>query len=131
MTLEARIAVIVPAREATTTLPACLDALMGSSRKPDEIIIFDDGLNSNIGEFAKADLVSIVHNGGVRAGATRGRNLAARRTSADILAFVDADVVVEKEALGRLVAALESEAWVAAAFGCYDEAPRGTRLAGL
>jgi GT2 family glycosyltransferase len=64
-------------------------------------------------------------------GAPRARNLAARQAAADILAFVDADVVVEKRALGRLVAALESRPEIAAAFGCYDEAPRARRLAGL
>jgi cellulose synthase/poly-beta-1,6-N-acetylglucosamine synthase-like glycosyltransferase len=59
----------------------------------------------------------------LRVGATRGRNLAARQASADILAFVDADVIVEKEALGRLVGTLDSEPEIAAAFGCYDDAP--------
>ena len=131
MRSKTRIVAIVPARNATTTLPACLDALMNSSCKPDEIIIFDDGLNPNIGEFAKADLISIVHNDGVQMGVAGARNLAARQASADILAFVDADVIVEKEALGRLVAALGSEIEVAAAFGCYDNAPPGKRLAGL
>jgi glycosyltransferase involved in cell wall biosynthesis len=113
------------------TLPACIDALLNSSRKVDEIIIFDDGLNPGIGKLAKRDLISVVNNNGMRTGQTRGRNLAARYASSDILAFVDADVVVEKEALARLVAALGSEADVVASFGSYDAAPPGTRLAGI
>jgi glycosyltransferase involved in cell wall biosynthesis len=126
-----RIAVIVPARNAMATLPACVDALICSFRRVDQIIIFDDGLNPSVGKFSKTDPISIVSNNGERAGATRARNLAARQASADILAFVDADVVVEKEALGRLVAALESGPEIAAAFGCYDDAPSARRLAGL
>jgi GT2 family glycosyltransferase len=126
-----RIAVIVPARNAMATLPACLDALMGSSCKPDEIIIFDDGLNPNIGDLKKTNPVTIVSNDGVRVGDIRARNLAARQAAADILAFVDADVVVEKEALGRLVAGLGSDPEISATFGCYDDAPRVTRLAAL
>jgi glycosyltransferase involved in cell wall biosynthesis len=131
MRSKARIAVIVPARDAMATLPACLDALMNSSCKPDEIIVFDDGLNFNIGKLAKPGLIKIVANDGKRAGPTRGRNLAARQASADIFAFVDADVVVEKEALSRLVATLGSDPEVTAAFGCYDQAPPGARVAGL
>ena len=125
MKSKPRIAVIVPARNAMATLPACVDALMCSFCGADQIIIFDDGLNPGIGEFSKTDPISIVSNDGERVGATRvrnamrARNLAARQASADILAFVDADVVVEKEALGRLVAALESGPEIAAAFGCY------------
>jgi GT2 family glycosyltransferase len=131
MRSKARIAVIVPARDAMTTLPDCLDALMSSSCKPDEIIIFDDGLNPSIGQLARPGLISIVSNDGVQTGAPRGRNLAARQASADIFAFVDADVVVEKEALSRLVATLGSDPEVTAAFGCYDQAPPGARVAGL
>ena len=137
MKSKPRIAVIVPARNAMATLPACVGALMCSFCGADQIIIFDDGLNPGIGEFSKTDPISIVSNDGERVGATRvrnamrARNLAARQASADILAFVDADVVVEKEALGRLVAALESGPEIAAAFGCYDDAPRVRRLAAL
>jgi GT2 family glycosyltransferase len=131
MSLNQRIAVIMPARDAMATLPACLDALTKSSRKPDEIVIFDDGLNCNIGEYSKADGISIISNDGVQAGAATGRNIAARHTTADILAFVDADVVVEREALGRLIAVLESEPNVMAAFGSYDDAPPVKRLAAL
>lgn len=131
MKSKPRIAVIVPARNAMATLPTCVDALMCSFPGADQIILFDDGLNPNIGEFSKTDPILIVSNDGVLVGATRARNLAARQASADFLAFVDADVVVEKEALGRLVAALESGPEIAAAFGCYDDAPRARRLAGL
>ena len=131
MTSQPRITVIVPARNAMTTLPACVGALRGSSCKPDQIIIFDDGLNSNISDIAKNDTVSVVRNGGVRVGPASARNFAARQANTDILAFVDADVVVEKQALARLVAVLESEPEIAAAFGCYNPAPRSRRLAGL
>jgi len=131
MKSKPRIAVIVPARNAMTTLPACVDALLRSSRRPDQIIIFDDGVNPEIGQFSKTHPISIVSNGKVLVGATKARNLAARQASADILVFVDADVVVQREALSILVATLESGPEFAAAFGCYDDAPRGKRLAGL
>ena len=66
MRSKARIAVVVPARDAMATLPACLDALMNSSCKPDEIIVFDDGLNFNIGKLAKPGLIKIVASDGKR-----------------------------------------------------------------
>jgi cellulose synthase/poly-beta-1,6-N-acetylglucosamine synthase-like glycosyltransferase len=131
MSAEVRVAVMVPARNAMATLPACLEALMGSSCKPDQIVVYDDGLNPNIGALAKPGLISIVSNDGVRVGRARARNLAARQATAEILAFVDADVVVGKDALGRLVAAVGSEPGIVAAFGCYDQAPRVKRLVGL
>ena len=131
MSSKPRISVIVPARSAAATLPACLDALVNSQCRPDEIIVYDDGDNGPLNEYAARDLISIIPGDGERLGRSRGRNLAARRACGEILAFVDADVVVDKEALGRLVAVLACEPGVSAAFGCYDQTPRVKRLAAV
>jgi len=130
-TSRGRFAVIVPARNAAATLPSCLRAIMDSTRKPDELILFDDGLTPNILDIAKDYGARVISNQGTRAGAARGRNLASRESTADIFVFVDADVIAEKDALRRLLVELESDPQIVATFGSYDQYPRVQRQAAL
>jgi hypothetical protein len=94
-----RLSVIVPATAAAPTLPRCLAALEAAG--PDELLVADKP-----------------------AGATPAlaRNLAAERASGDVLVFVDADVVVHRDALDRIRARLRDPS-LDAVFGSYDDAP--------
>lgn len=96
------LAVIVPATDRPQTLERCLAALRASSQPADEIVV--------VGE-------------PVGAGPAAARNLGAERTSAELLAFVDADVEVDREALARARAAFDADPGLAALFGSYDDAP--------
>jgi GT2 family glycosyltransferase len=51
------------------------------------------------------------------------RTRAAEQASGDLLVFVDSDVVVRPDALGRLAALFLSDSTIGAAFGAYDEEP--------
>ncbi|MEX0644953.1 MAG: glycosyltransferase family 2 protein, partial [Parvularculaceae bacterium] len=64
-------------------------------------------------------------------GPAHGRNEGARAVTAEILVFVDADVVLETDAIARLEEALLGDASVSAVFGSYNRAPRAKRLSGL
>ncbi len=125
------LAVIIPAYNAEATLEACLRGLAASVRRPDEIILFNDG--STDGTVALAERYGArVITGEKRAqGPAIGRNVAAHDTDADILVFVDADVEVRPESIGMLEAALKSAPDIAAAFGSYDDAPQSRRIAAL
>jgi hypothetical protein len=94
-----RLSAIVPATVPAPTLPRCLVAL----------------------EFAGADEILVADT---PAGATPAlaRNLAVERATGDVLVFVDADVVVNANALARIRERLRDPA-LDAVFGSYDDAP--------
>jgi hypothetical protein len=96
-----RLAVIVPATNAPATLAACLEAVHAAHDPPDELIVFSD---------VAAPSPASARNAGVR------------RSTADILVFVDADVTIDPDALTRIRAAFEDDE-LAAVFGSYDDDP--------
>jgi GT2 family glycosyltransferase len=75
--------------------------------------------------------VKIISNSGPPVGPAKGRNAAARQTDCEILVFVDADVLVAKDAFQILLAELAGDRRILAAFGSYDQYPRVTRRAAL
>jgi len=125
-----RLAVVIPAYNAEATLRDCLDALRRSARRPDEIILFDDGSTDDTARIARAFGVLVVREGAPKKGPAAGRNIGAAASTASILVFVDSDVAVHPEALGRLEASLASGE-ADASFGSYDDRPKSRRLAAL
>jgi GT2 family glycosyltransferase len=123
-----RIGVIVPFHRNLGQLEQCLGAIrsaagvMPSRTVLAEMLVVADG--------AVDDPLTVASKWGARVLAIAGpRGPAAARTegaatmSCDVLVFVDTDVVVEKEAIGRLARLFVAEPDLAAAFGAYDEAP--------
>jgi hypothetical protein len=94
-----RLSVIVPATVEAPTLPRCLAAVEAAG--PDEVLVANEP-----------------------AGATPAlaRNRAAERATGDVLVFVDADVLVHRDALDRIRARLRDPS-LDAVFGSYDAAP--------
>jgi hypothetical protein len=56
-------------------------------------------------------------------GPAAARNEGAARATGDVLVFVDADVVVHADALGRIRRAFDTDPHLAALFGSYDDEP--------
>jgi glycosyltransferase involved in cell wall biosynthesis len=87
------VSVIIPARQAASTIGRTLSAL--SAQQLDqafEVIVVDDGSTDETAAIAERHmpLVSVIHNGRSRgAGAARNRGVAAARAS--VIAFTDAD----------------------------------------
>lgn len=126
-----KLAVIIPAYNAAATLGRCLAAVAASTRRPDEIILFDDGSTDETPAIARRFGVRILTNEGLPLGPAVGRNRAARASEADILIFIDADVVIHDDALALLEEAVSDDPSIAAAFGSYDRSPPVRRLAAL
>ena len=124
------LAVIIPAYNAAATLPDCLAALARSERRPDEIILFDDGSTDETAAIARVAGARVLNNGKSQQGPAVGRNIGAAVSTASTIAFVDADVSVHPEALGRLEAPLLSGE-AAASFGSYDDHPKCRRVTAL
>lgn len=102
-------AVIVPVHNDARTLKLSLESILPSIREHGwQLIVVDDLSPDNSSEIAEhfgARVIRLKENRGV-AGA---RNAGADATDANILVFVDADIVVAPETLPKLVNALEEE----------------------
>lgn len=94
--------IVVPATDSPPTLGRCLAALRASDDPPDEVVVVD---------------------GPPSLSAAEARNVGVGRTSADVVVFVDADVAVHPDALGRLRQAFAADPGLAAMHGSYDDSP--------
>lgn len=102
------LSVIIPARNEAASLPRLLESLKAQTLMPDEIIVVNDDSSDGTAEIARRYGVKVIDNTRVPAGWT-GKNWAIwtgyRASTGDLLAFVDADVRLEPEALASVAAA--------------------------
>jgi glycosyltransferase involved in cell wall biosynthesis len=124
-----RLSVIIPARNAATSLPHCLGALAASTRPPDEIIVVDNGSTDGTGDLARQHGACVIHLDGPPRGAGPVRNQGAGMAQGDVLVFVDSDVAVHSDALARFEQVLAGHPEIAAVFGSYDDRPPSPGLA--
>jgi glycosyltransferase involved in cell wall biosynthesis len=118
-----RLSVIVPAYNGGTALTECLDALRASVGPEHEVLLVDDASTDDTAARAEARglrVIRLARNGGPAA----ARNEGARQARGDVLLFVDADVVLAPDAIGRVTRTLLADASVSAIFGSYDAHPR-------
>lgn len=95
------LSLVIPATR-TATLDRCLAAVRAAADPPEEVIVID----------APA--------GG---GPAAARNVGACRARHDLVAFIDADVLVHRDAFTRIRAAFAEDPGLTAVFGSYDDAP--------
>lgn len=115
------LSVVIPARDAAATLPACFDALAGLPA-PHELILVDDGSRDATGRVAEEAGARVVRHP-VPRGPAAARNTGAGAASGDLLLFLDADVRVHADTIERIVERFERDAELAALFGSYDDSP--------
>ena len=96
------LSVIVPATDDPDTLDRCRAALASSTDPADEVIVVD---------------------GPAHLSASAARNRGAQQAVGDIVVFVDADVEVHHDALGRIRAAFADDPHLTAVHGSYDDTP--------
>lgn len=94
--------VVVPATDNPPTLQRCLGALAAAKDGPDELIVVDRAPDSGFAAARRAG-VAAAHG--------------------DVIAFVDSDVLVHRDALARLRSAFDDDPSLAAVVGSYDDAP--------
>ncbi|GGY44555.1 glycosyltransferase family 2 protein [Parvularcula lutaonensis] len=126
---ERDFSVVIPAKDAAHMLPQVLDAVTASRPAPKEVILYDDGSSDDTGALAEARGVRVIRNNGQSFGPGVGRNRAVETVTTPYVVFVDADVVVEPDACGRLVDAMAEGDNVAAAFGAYGVFQAGSNIA--
>jgi len=117
-----KIAALIPARNAGWCIQSSLVALLAAGFDRADVIVVDDGSTDDTAALASAYKVKVItlpRSGG----AAKARNIAAAQTNADILFFVDADVVVAPDVLARLFKRFILQPEIDAVFGSYDNAP--------
>ena len=117
-----RLSVIIPARNASWCIEACLEGLARAGFALEDVIVVDDGSTDATAVLAK-QYGAVVLSSPVGSGAAAARNRGADAARGDILFFVDADVVVHGDVRSRLVAFFGANPKVDAVFGSYDDAP--------
>jgi GT2 family glycosyltransferase len=121
------ISVIIPVHNGGSDFRRCLSSLTEAIPPLDEIIVVADGDTDGSSHLAEAFTSSVLiiptPNGPARA-----RNLGARSAQGDILFFVDADVAVPPDLIGRIVAHFRADPDLAALFGSYDDEPSETNF---
>ena len=111
------VSVIIPAKNVAPALPACLTSVAASHYRHLEVIVVSDASSDATDEIARAHGVRVVRNETSR-GAAYARNVGASISSGEVLFFVDADVVLNPDAISIAVESLQSGR-ADAVFGCY------------
>lgn len=107
-----RVSILVPARNEEGAIGNCLRALLGQQHPAVEILVLDDRSTDRTAAIVRAvggDAVTLIEGTDLPEGWT-GKNWAchqlAERARGDILCFVDADTILEPEAVSSVVTML-------------------------
>ncbi len=97
------VSVIVPVRDGESTIADCLDSILAADYPPDrrEILVIDNGSSDGTAALIRARPVRYLHES--KPGVSNARNHGIAESRGEILAFVDADCLVEPQWLTELV----------------------------
>lgn len=120
-TVRPTISVVVPAYNAAATLPECLRRLLVNPDPSCQVIVVDDCSTDDTAAIAArcgARVVQLAE----QSGAAVARNVGAAHATADILFFVDADVMVAPDTVEHVIRLLGDRPEISAVFGSYTAA---------
>ena len=120
-----RLSVVVPAHDAASSISHALGAILASDLPGHdlELIVVDDASTDMTAAIARKSTDRVVQLRGEPRGPAFARNRGFEAASADIIAFVDADVCVHPDALRRCIGHFRDDPSLAAVFGSYDDRP--------
>jgi O-antigen biosynthesis protein len=96
-----KVSVVVAAYNAATTLGPCLDSLSQLDYPDFEVIVVDDGSSDRTAEIARAAHVKLLRR--EHQGLAAARNAGVEAARGEIVAFIDADAVADRDWLYHLV----------------------------
>lgn len=102
----ARVAVVVCTRDRGQALARCLRGLVLLQPMPDEIIVVDNAPHDEAARLCVEQFPHVRYVREPRAGLSRARNAGVRASSADIIAFTDDDVEVNRNWIAVLLGAM-------------------------
>ncbi len=115
-----RVSVIIPVYNAIGSLGQCLDALQRSHLTDYELIVVDDHSTDGSDQIARERCGRFVRLDRNR-GAATARNRGVQLAQAELLFFLDADVLIEPDTLDRIMHVFTQQPDVAATFCSYQD----------
>src|SRR6186997_690195 len=124
------LSVIVAVRNGAETLVRVLTAVLSSNLPRDtyELIVVDDSSSDGSAELAARYADTIVRLTGRKSGAAYARNRGAEIAQAEVLAFIDADAMVQPDTLQQLLRTLSDHPTVDVVSVGHDEACEPSNL---
>lgn len=102
------ISIVIPAYNSEKTIGECLSSLLNQTKKPDEIIVVDDGSEDRtkdiVRKFKNVILLEQKHKGPAVA-----RNIGAKRAKGEILLFTDSDCMPNKDWVSEMTKPFENK----------------------
>lgn len=115
------VSVILPVHNASRLLGRVLADLSASRVSPYEILVVDDGSTDGSGQQAEALGYTVLRTQ-ERSGPGPARNLGAKAATGEVLFFLDADVCIYPDTVGRVAGAF-ADPTLDALIGSYDDCP--------
>ncbi len=105
-----KLSVIVPVYNEERYIERCLESIGNQTRRPEEVIVVDDGSKDNSKfKIQSAKLrYKFIFLEQEHQGPAAARNLGASKASGEILVFLDADMVYDKDFLKEMVKPIET-----------------------
>lgn len=122
------IALVIPVHAGCDTFRRCMAAVARLCPAPAEVVVVVDGPDLGEGRVARTCGARVLWTG-ERAGPAAARNLGVSATSADVVFFIDADVLVPPDAVAVVAAYFAAHPAVHAAIGSYDDDSPARNLA--
>lgn len=121
--MSGAVSIIIPVYNGERHVRAAVESTLMQTRAPAEVIVVNDGSDDGTAAVLDAfgDRIRVVHQ--ANAGVSSARNAGAARATGDWLLFLDADDVLEPEALRHLLSAASEEP--AVVFGRVIEELKG------
>ncbi len=114
-----KLSVIIPVYNDPVNLGKCLDSLERSRMKDFQLIVVDDGSQVGCADVAAHrcdEFLRLEQN----SGQSTARNMGVRKATADLLFFLDADIMVEPDTLGRVLEEFERRPGIDALFCSFQ-----------
>ncbi|MFE4228033.1 glycosyltransferase [Arthrobacter sp. NPDC056886] len=115
---DLRVSVVVPARNAAAWLGECLESIR--SQHPHEMIVVDGCSTDDTAAIARDCGATVISDEG--RGLPAARMLGARSATGEVVALIDADVVLPSRSLPRLLTEFEAGGYDGLQFGLASEA---------
>jgi glycosyltransferase involved in cell wall biosynthesis len=124
---EPTFSIVVPVHNGGSRFRRCLSSLAVLEPLPTEIIVVADGETDSSWRMAEEFGAQVLKISSP-VGPAGARNLGARAAKGDILFFVDADVIIPRDAISQIAASFQGDPGLAAIFGSYDDEPSETNF---
>jgi glycosyltransferase involved in cell wall biosynthesis len=117
-----RVSLLMPVHRDSSAFRQALEAVSLLDPQPDELVIAVDGPDDELAALALSRGARVVQLRD-RRGPAVARNLAAKAARGDVLFYIDADVVVRPDVVGRVREHFRADPGLSAVIGSYDDDP--------